>query len=69
VEDTELKRICGTGNHSKGVLGSYPGTLIMEPKLVHDAGMTGHIEDVVVDAALRKKGIGKVQSQTNFFSS
>ena len=35
------------------------GTLLVEAKFVHQAGLAGHIEDVVVDASVRGKGLGK----------
>ena len=47
AEDVSLHRICGTG------------TLVMEPKMIRSAGLTGHLEDLVVDQGLRKKGIGR----------
>ena len=47
AEDASLHRICGTG------------TLVMEPKMIRSAGLTGHLEDLVVDQGLRKKGIGR----------
>lgn len=39
------------------VVGSV--TAIVERKLIHDLGKVGHIEDVVVDAAYRSRGLGK----------
>lgn len=41
VEDTASNRICGCG------------TLTIEPKFIHEAGLCGHIEDVVVHSGLR----------------
>lgn len=35
------------------------GTLLLEPKLIHDCGMVGHIEDVVVSPYVRGEGFGK----------
>jgi glucosamine-phosphate N-acetyltransferase len=35
-------------------------TLLVEPKIIHNAGKVGHIEDVVVHTKYRKKGIGKL---------
>jgi GNAT superfamily N-acetyltransferase len=35
------------------------GTVVIEPKFIHEGGLVGHVEDVVVDSALRGKGIGK----------
>ena len=34
-------------------------TLFLEPKLIHNFGLVGHIEDVVVDEEYRKQGVGK----------
>lgn len=34
-------------------------TLILEQKFIHNAGIVGHIEDVVVHKEYRKLGIGK----------
>lgn len=34
-------------------------TLLVEQKLIHNMGKIGHIEDVVVDACMRGKGVGK----------
>jgi glucosamine-phosphate N-acetyltransferase len=33
-------------------------TMLVEPKFIHDLSAVGHIEDVVVDQAYRKYGIG-----------
>ena len=46
VEDIDAGRICACG------------TLVAEPKFIHEAGSVGHIEDVVVSAGLTGKGIG-----------
>jgi glucosamine-phosphate N-acetyltransferase len=35
------------------------GTLFIEPKLIRNCGLVGHIEDIVVDKELNGKGIGK----------
>jgi glucosamine-phosphate N-acetyltransferase len=35
-------------------------TLLVEPKIIHNAGKVGHIEDVVVHTKYRKRGIGKL---------
>ncbi len=35
------------------------GTIFIENKFIHNLGCVGHIEDIVVDRAYRKKGIGK----------
>lgn len=34
-------------------------TLLIEPKFIHNGGLVGHIEDVVVDKNYQKKGIGE----------
>lgn len=39
------------------VVGS--ATLLIEPKFIHDGGLVGHIEDVVVNEKYQKNGIGK----------
>ncbi|KAI9011253.1 acyl-CoA N-acyltransferase [Gaertneriomyces semiglobifer] len=36
------------------------GTLLLESKFVRNCGKVGHIEDIVVDASLRGKNIGKL---------
>lgn len=46
VEDREAKRLCASG------------TLLVEPKFIHAAGIVGHLEDIVTQPALRGKGIG-----------
>eukprot|EP00042_Codosiga_hollandica_P027511 m.137543 g.137543 ORF g.137543 m.137543 type:complete len:338 (+) comp52508_c0_seq1:103-1116(+) len=46
AEDMSLGRICGSG------------TLMIEPKFIRNAGLVGHLEDLVVDIGLRRKGIG-----------
>lgn len=35
-------------------------TLLIEPKLLHEARNVGHIEDVVVSKEARGKGYGKI---------
>ncbi len=35
------------------------GTLLIEQKLIHSAGLAGHIEDIVVDCGTRSSGIGR----------
>lgn len=34
-------------------------TLFLEPKFIHECGITGHVEDVVVSSACRGQGLGK----------
>ena len=46
-EDVSLGRIVGTG------------TMVVEPKFIHSASFVGHLEDLVVDHALRAKGLGQ----------
>jgi glucosamine-phosphate N-acetyltransferase len=36
------------------------GTLLVERKLIRNAGCAGHVEDVVVDATFRGGGVGKL---------
>ncbi|KND02155.1 hypothetical protein, variant [Spizellomyces punctatus DAOM BR117] len=36
------------------------GSVIIEPKFVHECGMVGHIEDIVVDNSARGKNLGKL---------
>lgn len=36
------------------------GTLFLELKFIHAGGWCGHIEDVVVDANARGRGLGKL---------
>lgn len=35
------------------------GTLLIEPKFIHNCSNVGHIEDIVVDKNARGKGLGK----------
>lgn len=35
------------------------GTLLIEPKFIHNCSNVGHIEDIVVDKNTRGKGLGK----------
>jgi glucosamine-phosphate N-acetyltransferase len=41
-----MASICGTG------------TLVIEPKFIRKAGLVGHLEDLVVEQSLRRKGLG-----------
>ncbi|MCH7648706.1 MAG: GNAT family N-acetyltransferase [Thaumarchaeota archaeon] len=59
-----LKKIRSNQNHvvmvadSDGqIVGSI--TLLIEPKFIHQGGLVGHIEDVVVRSELQGKGIGE----------
>ena len=59
-----LKKIESNPNHiifvavlDGKVVGST--TLLIEPKFIHDGGLVGHIEDVVVSKDFQKKGIGE----------
>lgn len=36
------------------------GTLVLERKLIRNCGTCGHVEDVVVDASARGRGVGRV---------
>ena len=47
IEDLANARVCAAG------------TLIVENKFIHECGCVGHLEDVVVHAGLRNKGLGK----------
>lgn len=38
------------------------GTLLIEPKFIHECGWTGHIEDIVVHEDARGLGLGKMYS-------
>ena len=49
LEDLGNAQVCGAA------------TLVVESKFIHECGMVGHLEDVVVHAGLRGKGLGKVQ--------
>ena len=35
------------------------GTLLIEKKMIHNGGLVGHIEDIVVDQNYRNHGLGK----------
>ena len=35
------------------------GTLLVEKKIIHDMGLVGHIEDIVIDTNYRGFGLGK----------
>ena len=59
-----LKKIRSNQNHvvmvadSDGqIVGSI--TLLIEPKFIHQGGLVGHVEDVVVRSELQGKGIGE----------
>ncbi len=36
------------------------GTLLIEPKFIHDGGLAGHIEDVAVHSDFQGRGIGRM---------
>jgi glucosamine-phosphate N-acetyltransferase len=36
------------------------GTLVLERKLIRNCGTCGHVEDVVVDASARGRGVGRL---------
>ena len=48
IEDSDEDIIVGTG------------TIIIEPKISHNFGLVGHIEDVIVHPHYQRLGIGKV---------
>ena len=59
-----LKKIRSNQNHvimvadlEGQIVGSI--TLLIEPKFIHQGGLVGHIEDVVVRSELQSKGIGE----------
>jgi len=59
-----LKKIRSNQNHvimvaelNGQIVGSI--TLLIEPKFIHQGGLVGHIEDVVVRSELQGKGIGE----------
>jgi len=59
-----LKKIRSNQNHvimvaelDSRIVGSI--TLLIEPKFIHQGGLVGHIEDVVVRSELQGKGIGQ----------
>ncbi len=59
-----LKKIRSKQNHviivadlEGQIVGSI--TLLIEPKFIHQGGLVGHIEDVVVRSELQSKGIGE----------
>jgi glucosamine-phosphate N-acetyltransferase len=59
-----LKKIRSNQNHvimvadlDGQIVGSI--TLLIEPKFIHQGGLVGHIEDVVVRTELQSKGIGE----------
>lgn len=43
---------------NSNIIGS--GTLLIEPKLIHNISYVGHIEDIVIDSAHRGNGLGKL---------
>ena len=47
VEDLDNGHLCAAG------------TMVVENKFIHECGRIGHLEDVVVHAGLRAKGLGK----------
>lgn len=48
VEEVTNKRVIGTG------------TILIERKLIHNYGLVGHIEDIVIDGDYRQFGLGKI---------
>jgi glucosamine-phosphate N-acetyltransferase len=48
IEEPKLNTIIGTI------------TIIIEPKLIHNMGLVGHIEDIVVDINFRRLGLSKL---------
>ncbi|KAI9102431.1 putative glucosamine-phosphate N-acetyltransferase [Phlyctochytrium arcticum] len=48
VDDVEQGRVVGAGS------------VMLEPKFVHECSSVGHIEDIVVDSSTRGKNLGKL---------
>jgi N-acetylglutamate synthase-like GNAT family acetyltransferase len=44
--------------HGSTVRAAVCSTLTVEPKFIHQAGLCGHLEDIVVHGGLRGKGLG-----------
>lgn len=44
--------------NEKNIIGC--GTIIIEPKFIHNLSYVGHIEDIVIDNNYRGKGYGKI---------
>ena len=49
--------VCGGGDGDEKVV--CAGTLLIEPKMIHNYSKAGHIEDIVVHEAHRRRGFGK----------
>jgi len=47
IEDVVQKKVVGTAQ------------LIIEDKFIHECGRVGHVEDVVVDASVRGRNLGR----------
>jgi len=47
IHDSLTNQIIGTG------------TLLLEPKFIHECGLVGHIEDIVVSKKIPRSGLGK----------
>lgn len=65
----QLKDINSNPNHLIYVIPDSPtnpqkiiasGTLLIEPKLIHQCSRIGHIEDIVVDQNYRGHGLGRI---------
>lgn len=56
ISDNKLHKIFVLEDHNKII---STGTLIIEPKFLHQCGNIGHIEDIVVDVEYKGKGLGK----------
>ena len=57
ITENKNHKIFIAKNNDK-IIGS--GTILIEPKLIHDLSYVGHIEDIIVDGNYRNKGIGKL---------
>jgi len=51
LESQKTKTIVGTGS------------LIVEPKFIHETGLVGHVEDIVIEETLRGHGLGSIVLQ------
>lgn len=57
ITENKNHKIFIAKNNDK-IIGS--GTILIEPKLIHDLSYVGHIEDIIIDGNYRNKGIGKL---------
>merc|ERR1719469_1798672 len=57
IDGSNTHLIVGVETKTGNVLTA--GTLVIEPKFIHECGLVGHIEDVVVERSMRRKRIGQ----------